>query len=63
MRIIAEHSVCEGLGMCEAMAHDFFEVGAAGLVNILDETPTEDNRDYISAAVDACPVAELRLQG
>jgi ferredoxin len=63
MKIIAQHTACEGLGMCEAMAHDFFEVGEAGVVNILDDTPNEDNRDYISAAVDACPVAALRLQG
>lgn len=63
MRIVADLAKCEGLGMCEAMAPDFFEVGEDGVVDVLDETPGEDQRADLTAAVDACPVLALSLQG
>jgi ferredoxin len=63
MKILAEPAVCEGLGMCEAMAHEFFEVGDDGVVNVLDNTPDEQHRELVEAAVAACPVAALRLHG
>lgn len=63
MRIIADHGKCEGLGMCEAMADQFFEVGEDGYVHVLDETPPEPEREFVDAAVRACPVAALRLHG
>ncbi|MGV9295356.1 MULTISPECIES: ferredoxin [Amycolatopsis] len=62
MKIVADHGKCEGLGMCEAMADQFFEVGDDGLVQVLDETPSEADRQFVDAAVQACPVAALRLQ-
>ncbi|MBC6448588.1 ferredoxin [Actinokineospora xionganensis] len=63
MRIVADRARCEGLGMCEAMAPDFFEVGDDGTVTILDETPGEEHRAAVLAAVDACPVLALSLDG
>ncbi|AKU17380.1 ferredoxin [Luteipulveratus mongoliensis] len=63
MKIVADRDRCEGLGMCEAMADHFFEVGEDGFVHILDEEPAEEYRTELSAAVDACPVLALTLQG
>lgn len=63
MRIVADRGTCEGLGMCEAMAPDFFEVGADGTVAVLDEAPAEQHRSDLAAAVDSCPVLALRLEG
>jgi ferredoxin len=62
MKIIADRRVCEGLGMCEAMAHEFFQVGEDGLVEVLDETPSADHREMVQAAVDACPVSALKIR-
>lgn len=62
MNIIADHGTCEGLGMCEAMADEFFGVGDDGLVEILNEAPTEEHRKLVQSAVEACPVSALRLQ-
>ncbi|MBB1152655.1 ferredoxin [Amycolatopsis sp. FU40] len=62
MKIVADRGKCEGLGMCEAMADQFFEVGEDGVVQVLDETPPEADRQFVDAAVQACPVAALRLQ-
>jgi len=62
MRIIADRNRCEGLGMCEAMAHEFFEVGDDGTVTLLDDQPDEEHRTDLQAAVDSCPVSALTLQ-
>lgn len=63
MRIVADLHKCEGLGMCEAMADQYFEVGEDGRVQLLDGQPDEADRDFVVAAVQACPVAALRLEG
>ena len=62
MRIVADRTTCEGLGMCEAMAPDFFEVGEDGFVRVLAD-PAEEDRADLSAAADSCPVLALRLEG
>jgi ferredoxin len=59
MRIEADRGKCDGLGMCEAMAPDFFEVGDDGTVVVLDERPAEEHRTDVAAAVDSCPVLAL----
>lgn len=63
MEIVADYDKCEGLGMCEAMAPEFFEVGEEGQVSIVDKNPAEEHRKDLLAAVDACPVLALKLQG
>jgi ferredoxin len=59
MKSEADRAKCDGLGMCEAMAPDFFEVGDDGTVVTLDEEYRQD----LSAAVDVCPVLALKSRG
>ncbi|MDZ5619286.1 ferredoxin [Nocardioides bizhenqiangii] len=65
MRIHADLEKCEGLGMCEAMANDYFEVDEDPVrgdqVNVLDDSPPESDRAHVYAAVQACPVLALTL--
>jgi ferredoxin len=62
MRIHADLDRCEGLGMCEAMADDYFEVDEdEDHVVVLDEAPPESDRAHVYAAVQACPVLALSL--
>jgi ferredoxin len=64
MRIVADYDRCEGLGMCEAMANDYFEVDEdEDRVVVLEETPPEGDRAHVYAAVQACPVLALKLEG
>ncbi|WP_364512565.1 ferredoxin [Nocardioides sp. LML1-1-1.1] len=64
MKIVADLDKCEGLGMCEAMANDFFEVDEdEDRVHVLDENPPESERAHVFAAVQACPVLALTLEG
>ncbi len=62
MRIVADLAKCHGIGMCEAMAPDLFEVGDDDPVEVLDDRPPESDRPYVKAAVDACPVFALTLR-
>ena len=61
MRIQVDRDKCEGLGMCEAMAHEFFEVDDDDTMTVLVETPPEAERPKVHAAVEACPVLALSL--
>ena len=65
MKIVADLEKCEGLGMCEAMANDYFEVEEDPVdgdrVNVLDDSPPESDRAHVYAAVQACPVLALTL--
>jgi len=61
MRIQVDRDKCEGLGMCEAMAHEFFEVDDDDTMTVLDESPPETERSKVHAAVEACPVLALTL--
>lgn len=62
--IVADLEKCEGLGMCESMANDYFEVDEdAELVTVLDARPPESDRAHVYAAVQACPVLALTLEG
>jgi ferredoxin len=63
VRIEVDRDRCEGLGMCEAMAHEFFEVDDDEVMHVLDETPDEKHRGQVNAAVQACPVLALTLTG
>ena len=49
--------------MCEAMADDYFDLGDDEQVTVLDETPEESERGHVNAAVQACPVMALTLEG
>jgi ferredoxin len=63
MRIEVDRDVCEGVGMCESMAHKFFELDDDDEMRVLDETPAEEHRREVAAAVASCPVQALRLTG
>jgi ferredoxin len=61
LRIEVDRDRCEGLGMCEAMASDFFELDDDEQMHVLDPTPGEADRARVHAAVQACPVLALTL--
>ena len=64
MKIVADLDKCEGLGMCEAMANDYFEVDEdEDRVRVLEENPPESDRAHVHAATQACPVLALTLEG
>lgn len=63
MRVMVDRDRCEGLGMCEAMAHDYFELDDDDTMVVLEESPPESERSHVHAAVQACPVRALTILG
>lgn len=65
-RIVADLGRCEGLGMCESMASDYFEVredeDGVESVHVLNEYPPESDRSHVHAATEACPMLALTLE-
>jgi ferredoxin len=61
VRIEVDRDRCEGLGMCEAMASDYFELDDDEVMHVLEEAPPESARGHVHAAVQACPVLALTL--
>lgn len=62
-KIVVDRDKCEGLGMCEAMASDYFELDDDEQMVVLQEDVPESDRGHVHAATQACPVLALTLAG
>ena len=62
MKIVLDRDLCDGHGMCEAMAHEYFELDYDEFLTILNENPPESDRSKVHAAVQSCPALALTLQ-
>jgi ferredoxin len=62
MRIVVDRDLCDGHGMCEAIAPAYFELDDDDLMTVLVESPPESERSTVHAAVQACPALALSLQ-
>lgn len=62
MRVVLDRAKCTGIGICEALAPEFFEVDDDGdLVVRRDEVSASAEAD-VAAAVEGCPTQALRLE-
>lgn len=62
MRIVLDESKCSSLGICEAVAPNFFEIGDSGALNLLNPTPPEEERALMEEAVASCPTLALSIE-
>jgi ferredoxin len=60
-RVLVDYERCVGSGSCEAFAPDVFEVGAEGVVEVLQPEPDERLMPDVRNAVQACPTRALSL--
>lgn len=60
-RIELDRNKCTGLGICESIDPDVFEIDDDGTLMLLRETVGDDSRDLMDEAVRACPTRALRL--
>jgi ferredoxin len=61
-RIVVDYDKCTGLGICESIAPDVFEVDDDGSLLILEESPDESRRGELQEAVDGCPTGALSIE-
>lgn len=63
LRILLDRDKCSGLGLCEAVSPDVFEVGDDGHLRLLAEQVDPARRDELEQACEACPTQALKLEG
>ncbi len=62
MKICVDYGKCTGLGICESLAPDYFEVNDAGDLVLLKEDVSEEDLQGIEEAVAGCPTEALRIE-
>lgn len=62
MKVEVDFAKCTGLGICESLAPDFFEVNDAGDLVLLNDNVTADDLQSIEEAIAGCPTEALRIQ-
>ena len=62
MKIVFNGTTCASIGMCEAVAPAFFEVGDDGALHILNYTPADCHRALIEEAAADCPTGSLSIE-
>ncbi len=62
MRIVVDRDLCQGHGVCESEAPAVFSVSKAGVLTVVDVSPTEELRPLVEQAVAFCPTSALRIE-
>ncbi len=61
MRITSDVHLCQGYGNCIAADPQHFDLDEDGLVVVLRDSITDDEKETAAAAVRSCPVAALGM--
>jgi ferredoxin len=62
MKVIVDFAKCTGLGICESVAPEFFEVNDDGQLVALKQDITDDELQSVEEAVAGCPTEALRIE-
>ena len=62
MKVSVDFAKCTGLGICESMAPDIFEVDDDGKLLLLKDDVTDDELQSVEEAVTGCPTEALRIE-
>lgn len=61
MKIKVDRDKCTGLGICESLAPDVFEVNDDGDLELKTDTVPDGELEDVEEAVAGCPTEALRL--
>jgi ferredoxin len=62
MKVIVDFTKCTGLGICESIAPELFEVNDNGELVLLRADITNDELESVEEAVAGCPTEALRIE-
>jgi ferredoxin len=62
VKVAVDFNKCTGLGICESLAPDLFEVNDEGELVLLKEDITDDELQSVEEAVAGCPTEALRIE-
>jgi ferredoxin len=61
MKVVLDRTKCTGIGICESMSPDFFEVGDDGLLVVLRDDVAEGELAGVESAISGCPTEALKF--
>ncbi|MCE5287937.1 MAG: ferredoxin [Nocardiaceae bacterium] len=61
MKILVDRTKCTGLGICESLAPEHFEVNDEGELVLLEENVSDETLAGVEEAIAGCPTEALRL--
>jgi ferredoxin len=61
MRVVVDHNLCEGNGLCAEVAPQVVELRGDDRSYVLTQSPPQDLRTKIQLAVTLCPRQAIRL--
>lgn len=61
MKITVDRGRCTGIGICESVSPDHFEVGDDGALVLRQDSVAADERTLIEEAVRSCPAKALSI--
>jgi len=61
MFVILDREKCTGLGICESISPEHFEIDDDGRLVVLKDEFGEDERELLEEGVRSCPTAALRI--
>ena len=59
--VTVDFDKCTGLGICESLAPDFFEVNDDGELLVLKEEISDAELQEVEEAVNGCPTEALKI--
>lgn len=62
MKVKVDFTKCTGLGICESVAPDFFEVNDEGDLVLLKSDVSDDELQAVEDAVAGCPTEALSIE-
>ncbi|GAA1723993.1 ferredoxin [Aeromicrobium alkaliterrae] len=62
MKICVDMNKCTGLGICESVAPDYFEVGDDGELRVLREEIALEDVSDLEESVTSCPTEALWIE-
>jgi ferredoxin len=60
-RVEINTTTCQGIGMCEGILPEVFEVGDDGKSHVDDEAAEQADKAKLQEAVENCPTNSIRL--
>jgi ferredoxin len=63
VKIVIDPVLCEGNGVCEALAPDVFAVGDDGQAYLVAGEPAETARALVRRAAEGCPRLAITVSG
>jgi ferredoxin len=62
-RIDVDRDLCQGIGICESIAPEHFEVRDDGAMRVTKASVDPASLELVRDAVESCPTQALRLTG